>query len=253
LSRPRRSSELRELFLHAALEGRVPLRELGGLRFEPPRLRLDLVEQADVLDRDRCLISEGLEQRLLTLRDRPGLCPADHDRTEWLAIAQHGHTQHPPPVQSCRKPRVVVRIGERVLQPDHGSAEQHSPGHLGAIGAHWVLRPHQLLIARANVVPGDEVQELAVEPKHVCEQTAAEGHRVAHDRVEHGLGVGPRVRDPAQDLARGAQLGPGRRELAIAHRHSSSRPANLIAGGGHGAQPDPDDDPPKYSGSTSPA
>ena len=79
------------------------------------------------------------------------------------------------------------------------------------------------------------MQQLAVESEDVREQAAAEGDRVSHDRFEHRLGVGPRVRDHAEDLARGAEPIERLRELAVAGRRLAGQVIRVPVGG-HGTQ-----------------
>src|SRR5262249_21687106 len=61
-------------------------------------------------------------------------------------------------------------------------------------------RPEQLHVAWAHIVPGDEMQQLAIETEHVCEQTSAERDRVSHDGLEDRLRVARRAADYAENL-----------------------------------------------------
>src|SRR5262249_297975 len=86
----RRRSKMQPTFSGRA-RGRMPLllKRLAQLA----RARLYIVEQADVLDGDYRLIGEGLQQRDLALRERSNLGTWNSDRTDRMAVTQHGHRQ----------------------------------------------------------------------------------------------------------------------------------------------------------------
>ena len=86
-------------------------------------------------------------------------------------------------------------------------------------GPHRVLGPKQLGIIRADIVAGDEVEQLAIEAEHVREQAAAQRDGVAHDRLEHRLDVGRQGADHAQDRGGRRLLLQCRRQLARARLH----------------------------------
>jgi hypothetical protein len=88
------------------------LQRLGELTRAP----LFGIEQAYVLNRDRRLVGELLQQFFLRLRDGSGLRPTDNNGAKRIAPAQHRHSQHSPPAHGLRKSLIVVRIGEHVLQ-----------------------------------------------------------------------------------------------------------------------------------------
>ena len=197
--------------LAADLAERAQLRDRAG---QIARARLHLVEQPRVLDRDHGLIGELLEQLFLGLGHGSSLGPADDDDADRLALAQHRHAQHPVPAHGRGKLLIVVRIGQRVLQSDHRPGEHDPSGDLGRVGPHRVLGPQQLHIARADVVAGDEMEQLAIEAEHVGKQAAAQSDRVAHDRLEHRLHLGRRGADHAQDRRRRRLLLQGLGQVA---------------------------------------
>src|SRR5207302_756083 len=52
------------------------------------------VEQPHVLDRDRRLIGEGLEEPYLFVGERPDLLSAEHDCAEAMSLAQQRNREH---------------------------------------------------------------------------------------------------------------------------------------------------------------
>jgi hypothetical protein len=99
------------------------------------------MEQPRVLDGDDGLIGERLQQFFLDLRDRSSFGPADDDDAERIALAQHRHPQHSPKANRPGESLVVIRIGKRILQPNHRFCEQDSSSHLRRVGPHRVSRP----------------------------------------------------------------------------------------------------------------
>ena len=89
----------------------------GGLLFE--RLGqfagalAQLVEQAGVLDGDRRLIGERLEQRDVLVLERPHLAAAHQDRAERAALAQQRHRHRGSVAKSLRK---LTAKGEIVIR-----------------------------------------------------------------------------------------------------------------------------------------
>src|SRR5258708_3329243 len=66
-------------------------RELVHRADELTRPRLQLLKQADVLDGDHRLVSEGLEEFDLVLRERPGRGDGHRDDADGSAFRQHGY------------------------------------------------------------------------------------------------------------------------------------------------------------------
>ena len=84
---------------------------------------------------------------------------------------------------------VVVRVGERVFEPNHRFGKHDSPGYLRIVGAHWVLRFKQLHVTGPGAVTGCEMQKLAIETEHERKQAAAKRDRAAYDCLVHWLFV----------------------------------------------------------------
>ena len=72
---------------------------------------LDLVEKADVLDRDHGLVGEGLQQRNLPGREKPGPRPGDIDGADRATVLEHWHCSDGAGVGGLRHvANCVVRI-----------------------------------------------------------------------------------------------------------------------------------------------
>src|SRR5207245_9300171 len=69
-------------------------------------------------------------------------------------------------------------------------------------GAAWVRPLKPLDSFHARIVMAGEMEQLTVEPEDGCADSTTQGDRVARNRVEHGLEVGRRLADAAQDLGR---------------------------------------------------
>ena len=67
----------------------MPVRHL-----ELPALVLDLVEQPDVLDRDRGLVGERLHDVHLAVREAANGAARDQDHADRLALHEQRHSQH---------------------------------------------------------------------------------------------------------------------------------------------------------------
>ena len=78
--------------LHVRRRAADHLQDLAGRRLPLERL-LGLVEQAHVLDRDHRLVGEGLEQRDLRVRKRPGFGPGDRDCADGVLVAHQRNGQ----------------------------------------------------------------------------------------------------------------------------------------------------------------
>jgi hypothetical protein len=104
--------------LHVRRRFADDLEDLGGRRLPLERLP-GLVEEAHVLDRDRGLVGEGLQQVDLRLRRLAGLAPSDDHRAERPPLSHDRHAQHAPPVTGHDGVRIVVRVGRRVGDLHH--------------------------------------------------------------------------------------------------------------------------------------
>jgi hypothetical protein len=83
--------------------------------FEVESLRLHLVEQPCVLDRDNGLIGEGFQEIDRFVVERAGVAARDADRAYRNAIAQHRHHHHAAPADGlCEFLDVLRYMGSGV-------------------------------------------------------------------------------------------------------------------------------------------
>ena len=94
--------------------------------------RLQLLEQPHVLDRDDCLIGEGLEQRDLRVREAPHLAAAKEEHSDRHALAEEGRGQRSavPELDGDRPPErelVLIGVGEILHVNRHGRPRRARP------------------------------------------------------------------------------------------------------------------------------
>src|SRR5256714_1236761 len=102
----------------------VPARDLELLA-----LLLDLLEELDVLDRDRGLIRERLDELNLARREWPDTDPSQDDDTERLAALHHGNRENGPGFGDPHGPgiREQVRICRDVGEVDRSLLAEGTP------------------------------------------------------------------------------------------------------------------------------
>ena len=129
--------------------------------------RLQLLEQAHVLDGDHGLIGKCLEQLDFTLTERTGERPRDPDRPEDCAISEHRHHQEASPPGRPREAAMIeVRILCHVRYVDDRTIEHRPCGDHPAVGARGEGPPRRIRSSRREAVQGPHVHQVAVEPKH---------------------------------------------------------------------------------------
>src|SRR6185436_5151569 len=90
---------------------------------EVPVARLQLREQADVLDRDHRLIGEGFQQLDFVVGERPRLLPVDDDRPDRGAAAKDRYSQQASEALSYREGAPVLMIQSDVGNLDERPAQ----------------------------------------------------------------------------------------------------------------------------------
>ncbi len=162
--------------------------------------RLQLGEQADVLDRDHRLVGEGLEQRHLPLAEEASLGATEGDRADGRTLADQRHAEGRSMAEATRDlaPHREVRpLGLHVGHVDGARVE-----HRATVGRLAVDRNGELAEASAKnrAMMGDEQELVAVAAEDAHVLRLAQARRALRHGVEHGLDVGRRARDNAQDL-----------------------------------------------------
>ena len=166
-------------------------RELGGTR-------LQLLEQAHVLDGDDGLVGEGLKKRDLLLGEGPDLGAVDHQDADGDPFPEQrrGQTRSHPvdlggtgEVGMLRHQLGQVRFLRRLAVENRPAARQRA-GHRIATG------PHRPLAAR------QPEERIALDLADQGPRAVRQARRRLGDRPHHGLDVGRRARNHAKDVAR---------------------------------------------------
>src|SRR5262245_62835763 len=170
-------------------------------------LLLEIGEQPDVLDRNDCLVGEGLEQFNLFVREGPRLSLRNGERSNGMSFTQHRHREVASVICCLREALehvfgVLMHVGNvRDAASQDGPSGVATPAWwrrervTKSIGALW-----------AKLIESDEMNELAVEREDATQRGVTEPERIRRHRVEHRLDVSLRAADDAQDLAGGRLL-----------------------------------------------
>ena len=166
---------------------------------------LELREQPHVLDRDDRLVGEGLEQLHLLGGNGPGCGRCDDDRTDGLAVAQHRHAEQAPEVRPASRSRAWYSGSSRDVG-DVDDARGRGSTRPRACARDWVRIGNVRRRTASGLWPvtpscATRWIELAVERDTRRGLGPAQLHARCGDCVEHGLHVGRRAADDAQDLA----------------------------------------------------
>ena len=209
--------------------GRLLLEGLAQI----PVARLQLLEEAHVLDRDDRLRGERLEELDLLVGEGPHLVAAHHHGAERHALAhERRHQGRPVPVgpRVGRSHGVLRGLGRQIGDVD-GAAVHHGPARhplpVDRLGGHRRDRGHDRArlghlghdVARRRVdlaVVGDDAHEVALDPEDDGVDGVAEARRALGHRVQHRLDVRRRARDDGQDLRRRRLLLQRLAELGVA-------------------------------------
>jgi hypothetical protein len=100
---------------------------------------LRLVEEAHVLDRDRCLVGESLKQPDLVVRKGADFVPVDSDHPENLSRSDHRYGQYSPDRIDFMCGPIGFRVGSDVVNVQRAGFEHRAPGNSGAPGSDRVL------------------------------------------------------------------------------------------------------------------
>ena len=161
------------------------------------RARLNLVEHARVLDRDRRLIGEAAQQIQFPLAERTRWPAHDDDRAQAAILPKHGryrdrHVANLAKTVLQRRTRAGIR--KRVGQMQNAALADDAAGatlleRRHVVASHCQQRPAPRGLANHPVFADRENADL-VGPEQVLAGI--------EDMFEHGTGVGDRMRDRAQ-------------------------------------------------------
>ena len=190
------------------VEGGPPdhLEQLAGRRLlleGHPQLavaRLQLFEQADILDGDHGLVGEGPEHLDVAGGERSRLAPLDDDGADRATIrSEHRHGEKASPTAGSRHILLILRVFSHVADLGDGTSKDRPPRDLRAARAHRVRAPQDLEHLGGDVVRR-QMQLLAIEPMQDTEACVAQLLGASDDRIEHRLDVGRRAADDPQDV-----------------------------------------------------
>ena len=167
--------------------GRLLLEGLGELAVA----RLQVADEAGVLDGDQRLIGERLQELDVAVGEWLWLGAPGDDASDGMPLPEHGHRDDAS-YRPCHRERgqSVLGILLQIRDVDHCPVQERAPDravpprrarerpgvHVGAVGRQTVL--------------GEQMDQIAVELEHPAELTVAELHRVLGEHVEDGPHVG---------------------------------------------------------------
>src|SRR5262245_9952970 len=201
---------------HAGEELRLVLARLREL----PALVLDFVEQPHILDRDRRLSSEVLDQLDLFVDERPHLLTKDDNRADQLSLLEHRDRKHRAITTELgasdykRIPREIRRrraniVNVRHLMRQRRLAQRGVRSGTDERGAAPVLRK-----CGWSVMEADTSELVTLAEKQARKLGVAQACRVRQHGIEDGLQFSRRARDDAQHLGGRSLLLPRLGELA---------------------------------------
>jgi hypothetical protein len=174
-----------------------------GLR-ERPVLLLQLGEQPDVLDGDHNLFGERLQELDLPVGERPNLGPPDADRPDGLGPAEQRNGERCPVTVG---PRKGTALGEFVnLGLQIGNVDRPPVEHCTSRGGSPYHRKHADRTRGDRALVSDEAKPVALDLEDPGIEGVAQTGGAPQHRREHGLDVGRRVGDDAQNLGGGGLL-----------------------------------------------
>ncbi len=193
-------------------QGRQLLNRLGQLA----RARLELLEEADVLNGDDGLVGEGLQECDLRGRETARGCSRDHDRADHLRLPKHRHAQSPAPAPNpCGVLVPILRVSHHVFEVDDRAAADRPRARRFGIKRHGESAPRGLGALGCQAVNRGQLQMIASEHRNNAELRVTQLDGVLGDHVEHRPHIGRRGADRLEDLARGRLLLQRLGEVAV--------------------------------------
>ena len=182
----------------------------GGLRVQRRGqlavARLELGEQAHVLDGDHGLRCKGFEELDLFSREWPGLGAANKDGADRRALTHERHCEHCPPLRP-RIGRLGFGIvpsrfgGENVVNVDRSALDDGAAG-----DAPRRERSDRWQHQRNGAEVRDATEALPFNAHGEGIRRPANPRRSGGHDVQHGLDIGRRAADDPEDLSRGRLL-----------------------------------------------
>ena len=169
------------------------LGELGINSHKRPALLPHVLEEPRVLDRDYCLVREGLQQADLLVGERSDLLTTHLDVADCDVSPQQGNTEVGPVSPLSRDGaafRELVYLCLKVSGVDQPPLAYRAATH----------RPTMKrdVSGRHRAVMGDETQDVSIDAIDDDVERLAQPGCAARDRVEYRLDIGRRVGDDAK-------------------------------------------------------
>ena len=150
------------------------------------RARLHLVEQPHVLDRDHCLVGEGLDQRDLRIGERLDLQAISQNDAEQFIPFEHRDGENGPERFDVLRPERIFWVGLHIVNVDRPALERGTARCAVPAGPDRMVR-HPLLELRRRVVVRYHAEELAVESVNESKPGFAKPHRALGYGLEYRL------------------------------------------------------------------
>ena len=180
----------------------------------------ELLEQLDVLDRDRRLRGERRQELDRPVAERIDLEPPERQHPDDPVADQHRRAEHGPVSTELAPDRPLVdRVGQHVRDVDDVPLQDDAADQRLRTVLHR-MPPHVFAIVRRAAEDEGDPVDVTVRPVHVAAVGMGQPHGLAHDRLEDRLEPEVRTPDDLEDLAGGGlllvRLGEVPRELSDA-------------------------------------
>jgi len=158
---------------------------------ELPVARLQVREEAHVLDRDDGLVGEGLQERDLAVGEWSGNQTGGTDGAYHLPFLQHrGSERTAKAGHSGQSPVGVFRVVEEGRDMGDGLRQDRPASHASSVRPSRKPLPHCLGTCRVEVYKRSDVHQLAIECDDESLISPAQSHRAVGDRIEYRLHLG---------------------------------------------------------------
>src|SRR5258705_9964600 len=186
--------------------------------------RLQLLEEAHVLDRDHRLVGERGRQVDLLLGERPDFGSPDHDGTDEYALPEHrdAHDRTEASDLLCLE-LLKLRIGQDVEDVNRLMLETNSPHHRLASRAKLASHP-ELPELWGGAEECSDAKDLAVESIDVAVGGSAELRGVLDEGIQHRLEIERRTTNHLEDLSGRRLLLERLGQIAIPRLQFSEQP-----------------------------
>src|SRR3990172_3784784 len=169
---------------------------------EIPVARLQLLEEADVLDGDDGLVGEGLEEGDLLLGEWALLHAANEKRPDGNTLTQQWRPKRSPDSERSKRGVGELRFerGTKIMQMDRLAVHDDPTCH-GVAGERYHFSS-----AWESSLYSNPPKNITVEAKDHCVSRSTQARGILGYSIHHRLEVGRRAGDDVQDVAGGGLL-----------------------------------------------